>query len=411
MNITYRQAISISFGSIVGWGAYLMPGDLFLPQAYFLGSSIAIIIGTGIISIIAIPYINFLSKSNSTSLVRENSIYLIAKYFSNIHVYIYSLSILIGYLSIISLNISVLGLLKKYTPLNNLGDIYLYKINNWDIYFNDIFISISVLLIFLFLLYKKTYISLGGQNLISIMMILSVLVLFCITIYDISSHKEKLFFPLNDTVSINFLSWMHIIAIMPWAYIGFESTAQLMDNISSSKRKIKNIIYISIFSGLMFYLLLNYIVAANFNFDYFAINNSNWAMGDIISLNFGEWGFSILLIAVTCSVLSGINGFIIISKKVIDNLNELNLLPVFLSKKINIYSSLLILAFCIFCVLLGRNNLVNIVKFSSFGISIGFVYICIANLKDNWMYSKRWRVLSILPIIMSILLFLFSAIL
>ncbi|HDL1692573.1 TPA: APC family permease, partial [Mannheimia haemolytica] len=75
--VSFFQAIAISFGAIIGWGAYVMPGDLFLSKGTLLSSSLAIILGTILIYIIAQSYVNLLSITPDNE---SGGVYWIYKY-------------------------------------------------------------------------------------------------------------------------------------------------------------------------------------------------------------------------------------------------------------------------------------------------------------------------------------------
>ena len=47
---------ALSFGCIVGWGAFVMPGTTFLPMAGGVGTAVGMIIGAFAILLIAINY-------------------------------------------------------------------------------------------------------------------------------------------------------------------------------------------------------------------------------------------------------------------------------------------------------------------------------------------------------------------
>lgn len=85
-NISYLQAIAISVGAIIGWGAYVMPGDLFLPESQLLGSSVAILVGTLAIYMVARAYINLLTQTPEHE---SGGIYWIEKYINRKHAYVY----------------------------------------------------------------------------------------------------------------------------------------------------------------------------------------------------------------------------------------------------------------------------------------------------------------------------------
>ena len=49
-------AWALAFGCIVGWGCFVMPGTLFLPDAGPIGTAIALTVGAVFMAIIALKY-------------------------------------------------------------------------------------------------------------------------------------------------------------------------------------------------------------------------------------------------------------------------------------------------------------------------------------------------------------------
>jgi len=49
-------AWALAFGCAVGWGAFVMPGNLFLPEAGPLGTVLAMLIGAAIMILIGVNY-------------------------------------------------------------------------------------------------------------------------------------------------------------------------------------------------------------------------------------------------------------------------------------------------------------------------------------------------------------------
>ncbi|HDL3997330.1 TPA: APC family permease, partial [Mannheimia haemolytica] len=350
--VSFFQAIAISFGAIIGWGAYVMPGDLFLSKGTLLSSSLAIILGTILIYIIAQSYVNLLSITPDNE---SGGVYWIYKYLNNKHAFIYSWGMLLGYISIISLNISAIPLLIKYLLPSSFRFAFLYTFSGWDVYVSDIFICTLILVLFLFLNYKGIKKGVKFQTFFAILMVCSILILFLGSIINNDSRKEINY--ISEFNSIKNYLWMSIIAVVPWAFVGFETTPQISRDIKNSKQKSVLIISISIFFGLLFYLMINYITALNMDLNYNDITQSAWATGDGIKNKLGITGMSILSIAMILSILSGINGFILASIKLLESMSKFEIVPEYLlenNRFSNKKSIIFIFYLCVFIPWLGR---------------------------------------------------------
>ena len=400
-SISYLQAIAISVGAIIGWGAYVMPGDLFLPQSQLLGSSIAIIIGTLAIYMVARAYINLLTQTPETE---SGGIYWIEKYINRKHAYIYGWGVTIGYISIIALNISAVALLLRYLLPSGLQLGYLYTIAGWEVYASEVFLCSAAIILFSYINLKGVRVGAKIQLYIALFMILSVTALFFASLW--MAPTSQAFLPTDmSSGSITSLAWLPILAVMPWAYVGFETTPQISKAISDSKTKTKSIILISLIAGILFYFLINYFTALNMSFDYQAIKDSHWATGEGIDNRIGSIGIWLLSIAMIGSIMSGINGFILSSVKLLESMGDTSLLPnVFTDKNNQFSKQKIVTLICLVCLLspwLGRNYLLDIVTMASLGITVGFAYVTTADL-INERKKKQAGLLNYLSVLISV---------
>ena len=401
-SISYLQAIAISVGAIIGWGAYVMPGDLFLPQSQLLGSSVAIIIGTLAIYMVAQAYINLLTQTPENE---SGGIYWIEKYISRKHAYVYGWGVAIGYISIVALNISAVALLLRYLLPSSLQIGYLYTIAGWEVYASEVFLCSAAIILFSYINLRGVQVGAKIQLYIALFMIVSVTALFFGSLW--ATPTAQPFLPTDmQSSSITSLAWLPILAVMPWAYVGFETTPQISKSISDSKNKTRSIILISLIAGILFYSLINYFTALNMNFDYQAIKDSNWATGEGIDNRIGSIGIWLLSIAMIGSILSGINGFILSSVKLLESMGDSSLLPSIFTDKNHHFSKkktvILICLVCLFSPWLGRNYLLDIVSMASLGITVGFAYVTSADL-INERRKNQAGLLNYLAVLVSLI--------
>ncbi|MGM8897044.1 MULTISPECIES: APC family permease [unclassified Psychrobacter] len=401
-SISYLQAIAISVGAIIGWGAYVMPGDLFLPQSQLLGSSVAIIIGTLAIYMVAQAYINLLTQTPENE---SGGIYWIEKYISRKHAYVYGWGVAIGYISIVALNISAVALLLRYLLPSSLQIGYLYTIAGWEVYASEVFLCSAAIILFSYINLRGVQVGAKIQLYIALFMIVSVTALFFGSLW--ATPTTQPFLPTDmQSSSITSLAWLPILAVMPWAYVGFETTPQISKSISDSKNKTRSIILISLIAGILFYSLINYFTALNMNFDYQAIKDSNWATGEGIDNRIGSIGIWLLSIAMIGSILSGINGFILSSVKLLESMGDSSLLPSIFTDKNHHFSKkktvILICLVCLFSPWLGRNYLLDIVSMASLGITVGFAYVTSADL-INERRKNQAGLLNYLAVLVSLI--------
>lgn len=403
-SISPAQAIAISLGSMIGWGAFVMPGDLFLKQTNFLGSLLAFTIGTILIVLVARSYIRLMSKEHDRS---GGAVAWVAHYVGRRHAFVYSWSILIGYLAIVALNASAIVLLLRTLLPDSWQFVHLYQINGWDVYLNELAASLLALFVFAIVNHKGLKTGASAQLVISLTMVIAIAVL---TVMSLSSATHYVPDVSAELPALGSLSWLAVLAVAPWAYVGFETTPHIAKNIRNSQQKTKNIVYLSLISGFFCYVLVNYFTALNFGFDYAAIGQSVWATGEGIRQQAGTVGMVILTLAMTGAILSGINGFMLSSMKLIEAMNEMGLTPKPVKEWFCQSSTTpplaltsVIFLVCAMISLLGRNHLLTLVNVASLGIALGFIYIVWADISSQRQRQERVGILSYFALAASVL--------
>jgi amino acid transporter len=100
---------ALSFGCAVGWGAFVMPGNLFLPYAGPVGSAVAIIIGGLSMLVIGINFCTLAVRYQG-----NGGIYAYTKeILGHDHAFLAAWTLIIAYLSIIWANATAVVLLSR----------------------------------------------------------------------------------------------------------------------------------------------------------------------------------------------------------------------------------------------------------------------------------------------------------
>ncbi|MCH5313578.1 MAG: amino acid permease [Helicobacter sp.] len=136
----------------------------------------------------------------------------------------------------------------------------------------------------------------------------------------------------------------------------------------------------------------------------------SWATYTSVSSFFGTFGGAILGISVCGAILSGINGFFIVTSKMLESLSIHHYLPQSLMKKNRFgvsYPIVCIVGFlsCLM-VIFGRQSLLYIVDMACVGIIVGFLYVS----SIAFLFKKRhlgyFSLSSFLSVILSIVFLL-----
>ncbi|MFS0689424.1 APC family permease [Sporosarcina sp. 179-K 8C2 HS] len=380
---------AIAFGSSIGWGAFILPGD-WIAEAGPAGAMIGVFLGAIVMMFIAVSY-GVLIKKHPVSGGEFAYAFLSA---GKTWAFITGWFLALGYACIVALNASALSLLLKYLFPSFMKQLFLYEIAGWEVYLPEIIISSLAILFFAYLNIRGNGFSGKLQFLFSIVLILGVATMgvYTFAFADFPIENMKPAFPEGKSPLISILL---ILAIAPWAYVGFDNVPQAAEEFNFSPRKAFGLIIMSLLaSGLVYATMIgvtSWTFAPGEN-----VNNSNlWLTGDIISSSFGAVGVIVLAIAISMGIFTGLNGFFHSSSRLLFAMSRGKTLPAFfadLHPKYNTpYKSIMFIAlFTLPSAWFGREALIWIVDMSSIGVSIAYFFTCFTAYKVlSWARNDK----------------------
>ena len=135
---------ALALGCIIGWGAFVMPGNKFLLSAGPLGTAIGMALAALVMTIIAFNYnymINTYPETGGEFAFARNA-------FGRNHAFICSWFLGLSYLAIVALNASALALLGR----NLLGNVFQfgfhYTVAGYDLYCGELLLAVAAILLF-----------------------------------------------------------------------------------------------------------------------------------------------------------------------------------------------------------------------------------------------------------------------
>ena len=177
-------------------------------------------------------------------------------------------------------------------------------------------------------------------------------------------------------------------AIAPWAFVGFDTIPQAAEEFNFSYKKVIFIMVVAIVFGCFVYTANNTIAAAALsNWPDLIINaeSTPWLLLAAAEHLLGPFGKVLIVVGVSCAVLSGIMGFYMASSRIMYSMSRDGYLPQFfgkLDKKHGVPRNAMI--FCLLISLcgpiLGREALGWFVDMSAIGASIGFGFTCMSTI-------------------------------
>lgn len=400
--ISKLEIVSLAVGSIIGWGAFILPGDLFLSKIGIHNSIIGLSIGMILIMIIEKNYSYLINK-----IPISGGEYIYTKiYFGEIHSFICGWFLSLAYVCIVPLNATAIPLIFNILTKNKYLYGYLYSIDNFPVYMSDIIISTLFICILGYLNIKGIKLASLFQKIMVLLLVGIILIFFSLILikdglltYNILSHFNGM--------DIRISSILKIVAISPWAYVGFDCVTQILEELNFSSKIASKLSLLSLVLGFLLYLIILILTAYGISYENLKSGEIYWATGQTIEIYFGILGIYILGIALGSAVICGVNGFYINSSKLISLMAKENQLPKFLAietkNKTPIYSIIFIMTLSSFAPWLGRKALVWIVDMSSLGVTVAYLYVSLVTTYVYYKENKKIKLSGILGSFISLI--------
>lgn len=394
------DVFSIVLGSIVGWGSFMLPGTKFLRESGVINTGIGLFLGAFCIIIIESSYRimmeNHKEEGGEFSFTYDE--------YGKTQGFIVGWALLLAYLTMIPLNGTAFPLViqKLFGNVFQFG--YLYSVAGYQVYIGEVLISSLIVITFAYVNIKGLKQSSRVQNVIIFSLVTLVFSVF-IGMY-LKADRSIILDNYIYNYQFNLGEVLKVLAITPFAFVGFDSIPQVINEFNFSARTASFIAIISLIMASVMYNLLNIIIA--FAYSPREATALDWALGSGVLENLGSIGFILLVLALSAAVTSGINGFMVCTSKLMGSIAIYKILPkeYGIKNKNGVFDKAIIFAVVVGLIApwFGREVILWIVDMASLGAAIAYMYVCrIAYNKTEIRYRK---VLSILGIIISLIFIL-----
>ena len=408
--------LALSFGCIIGWGSFAMPGTTFLPVAGTIGTAIAIVIGTFLFIVIGKTYAYMIEKSPG-----EGGIYgMVMRTLDKPHAFLTLWSLIFSYFSLLWVNTLNFSIFTRFFTNGLLQWGHLYSINKFDIYLGEVFFEMGILVFFALLIAfsRKLVRILINCFFITLYIIIVFLFISIITTTDFSVFVESGFGSSMPAV----MQIYNILLFVPWMFVGFGIVSFDSKDYHFPIKRIRILMPLAILLGGLDYLMLNTIAASavpegfSSNAEYIAAldtleGKARFPVLYVVSNKLGSFGTALLGIAITCALSSSIIGFYKVLANMLRSLANTDLFPKRYAKLssngIPRRGIFLVLALSILMPFIGKNATGWLTDSTSIGATIAYAYIsfcCLKVAKKN--RDNRHYIQALVSFIFSLTLFL-----
>ena len=395
---------ALAFGCIIGSGAFLLPGTSFLPKAGPVGAAAAMLAGALIMTVIASNYHYMINKFP----VAGGEMTYAGEAFGEKHAFICAWFLSLSYLMIVPFNATALSMVARsfFGRIFQIG--FHYEVAGYEIYFGEILLGIFALVLFAFLNIRGVKFAGVFQTILSCALVSTVLIIFSAAAAKgaLSAEGFAPFFA-GENRSGAFSGVIKVLAVAPFCFLGFDTTAQTAEELRFSEKHTRRIMNLAIFFGAFIYIALNLTAAScrPAGFENWAEYTAAIADGGLRGVEniptfyaartlLGLPGLFLIGIAVLSAMCTGITGFYLATSRTLYRMAKSSILPAWFGVLHPKYKTpartlLFILAISVIAPFFGRTALGWIVDMASLGTAIGYGYTSLAAVRFARREGKR----------------------
>lgn len=324
------QVCALALGSIVGWGCFVLPGDMFLPQAGPVGTLLGFFVGACLISFVAVC----LSYMVKYAPVAGGAFAYAYIGFGPRAAFVCGWALVIGYLAIVAIDIAALSVIFRFLfpGVFEFGE--LYSIAGWTVYSGEVILMTAGTLFFGYINYRGIGFAGALQLILAFMLTFGILALFGGVLTLDTASVANLSPAFSDKRSM-IACVLLVFAISPFLFVGFDTVPQAAEEFAFDPSRARNIMVVAIFCGVLLYAMVMLSVGMAVPYPELlakldaqrATGGAAWGTGEVATMAFGKFGSIVLAVAVFGAVCTGTNGFFIATSRLLLSMSRSGILP------------------------------------------------------------------------------------
>ena len=408
---------ALAFGCAVGWGSFVMPGTTFLPIAGPLGTAVGMFFGAVAMLIIGVNYHAMMNRFPGIG----GTFSYAKRVFGYDHGFLSGWFLVLTYVSVLWANATALALIGRKLTGGFFQVGFHYQLAGFDIYFGEVLLSAAAIVIFGLFCARGKRAAANLQGVFAVILLLGILASFGAGV-SIAPGPEA-FLPAFAPGKSPFAEVFNIVALAPWAFIGFESISLSTEEFAFPVKRSLSIMAASLVASFFAYTLLTELavtsIPARFSRWPFYIEE----LGRLEGLEglptffatqaaLGTAGLALLGVTVLAGIITGLIGNYIAASRLLYAMAEDDLLPKWFCVRNRSHTPsnaiFFIMAVSLVIPFFGRTAIGWIVDVTTIGATIAYGYTsAAAYVSAGETGDRRTRLTGAAGVVLSVVFSLF----
>jgi len=387
--LTPLGAWALAFGCAVGWGAFVMPGNTFLPIAGPVGTALGLGLGAAVMLLLAANYHYLMNRFPGCG----GAYTFTKRSFGYDHGFVSAWFLIITYVAIIWANATALPLIVRTLMGSAFQFGFHYVIAGYHVYMGEILLAAGALLIAALLCLQKK-LSEKTQIIMAILLFGGVVVCFAAAR---AGARGAVFEPGYAPSHSKFGGVFTIFALTPWAFVGYESISHSSEEVKFPLKRSFVILSAAVVTAGLAYILLVLLAVTALPegcaswLDYVSSLGERSGLASQPTFYaahraLGNGGTLILGTAALCGIFTGLIGNYIALSRLLKSISDDGMLPGWVGECdencVPRRAILSILAVSVVLPFFGRTAISWIVDVTTVGATIAYAYASAAAWKN-----------------------------
>ncbi|MDO5702151.1 MAG: amino acid permease [Lachnospiraceae bacterium] len=304
---------AFSIGTSIGWGSFIVTCNTYLQKSGILGTAFGLLIGMAVIMVITWN-LQYMIQAAPDS----GGIYTFAKMVNGKdYGFIAFWFILLTYMAILWANITSVPLFARFFLGDTFHFGFHYHIFGYEVWLGEALLSVVTVILISLLCSKST--RLPDRIMTAAAAAFAAGFTICAVTAMLRHGSEFSYAPLYNEGSGAFVQTVHIAAISPWAFIGYENISHFSEEYAFQVKKVRRILLLSVVMTTVLYILVSVLSISAYPPEY-----ENWLayirdMGSLSGIKavpafyaadhyMGRTGVTILMLALFGVILTSLVG-------------------------------------------------------------------------------------------------------
>ena len=213
---------AFSFGTAVGWGAFVMPSTTFLPLAGPLGTVLGVLAGAAVMVVLAWNYHYMVRRMPSTG----GTFTFVLRTFGGDHGFFCAWFLCLSYAAIVWANATALAIVARCLFGDALRFGFSYSIKGFEVSLGDIMLSVAAIVLAAAICCRRR--TAGRiQTVLATTFLTGVVVCFAASLYCHGGGLQSMAPAFSPDGGKPLTQVLKIVALAPWFFVGFESVCHL----------------------------------------------------------------------------------------------------------------------------------------------------------------------------------------